>query len=61
MSEPFVVNDKVVTLREIRRQAIDMRDRDAQNPWEAGMAHTIIALVDEIYRLQVKAREEGRP
>ena len=61
MTEPFVVHDKVVNLQTLRAQAIDIRDRDGQYPWEIGMAHTIIALVDEVDRLQMKAREEGRP
>jgi hypothetical protein len=61
MREPFVVNDKIVDLQTLRDQAVEMRDGDAEYPWEIGMAHTIIALVDEVDRLQMKAREEGRP
>jgi hypothetical protein len=64
MDRTFVVNDKPTNLRTIRRFAMDMAERDYMTPTEAGLAMTIVALVDEVSYLHAQlldARRDDEP
>lgn len=57
MEKTIVINDKPTTLRTVRKFAMDMAEKDYRNPAEAGMAMTIVALVDEISWLHTQLRD----
>ena len=48
MDKTIEINDKPTTLRHVRRFAVDMAEKDYRNPAEAGMAMTIVFLVDQV-------------
>jgi hypothetical protein len=51
--EMLRINDKAVTLREVRHFAEENLREEGGTPWETGMAMTIVALCDEINQLHL--------
>lgn len=60
MEKVIIINDKPTTLRVLRKFAMDMAETDYRNPAEAGMAMTIVALVDEISWLNARLLDEEK-